>query len=111
MAKINWQDFEKIDIRAGTIIKAEILPGAKVPAYKLEIDLGENIGVKRSSAQITDLYKAQELVGRQVLCVTNFPPKQIGKFMSEVLTTGFYTEKGVVLAGTDRKISNGLKLA
>ena len=108
---ITWQDFEKVELRIGTILKVEDYPEAKKPAYKLLIDFG-SYGQKRSSAQITKLYKKEELVGKQVLCVTNFPPKQIGGFMSEVLTTGFVLENGdVVLAVPERKVSNGLKLA
>ena len=109
MAQITWDEFEKVDIRIGTIVKAEEFPEAKKPAYKLLIDLGE-LGLKKSSAQITTLYTKDELVGRQVLCVTNFAPKQIGNYMSEVLTTGFLTEEGIVLAQPERKVKNGLKL-
>lgn len=111
MPQITWNDFEKIEIKVGTIIKADEFKEARNPAYKLEIDLGSELGIKRSSAQITEFYKTEELVGKQVLCVTNFAPKQIGNFMSEVLTTGFYTDKGVVLATPDQKTPNGTKLA
>jgi tRNA-binding protein len=111
MENISWSDFEKVDIRTGTIVKAEDFPSAKKPAYKLWIDLGA-LGVKSSSAQITRLYKKEELIGRQVLCVVNFPPKKVADFVSEVLTTGFVLEDGsVALAQPERKISNGLKLA
>jgi len=111
MAQITWDDFEKIELRVGTILKVEDYPEAKKPAYKLLIDFGE-FGTKKSSAQITRLYKKEDLLGKQVICVTNFPPKQIGSFISEVLTTGFVLDNGdVVLAIPERKVKNGLKLA
>lgn len=110
MEEITWNDFEKVELRAGTIASAEDFPEAKQPAYKLTVDLGE-LGEKYSSAQITELYTKEELVGRQVICVANFPPKQIGPFVSEVLVTGFYNADGhVVLAEPERAVPNGAKL-
>ncbi|AKD04589.1 tRNA-binding protein [Pontibacter korlensis] len=110
MEQISWQEFEKTDIRVGTIVAAEDFPGARRPAYKLQVDLGP-LGIKKSSAQITKLYTKDELVGKQVLCVTNLGKKQIGSFMSEVLVTGFADENGaIVLAQPASKVPNGSKL-
>lgn len=110
MQEITWNEFEKVETRVGTIIQVEDFPEAKKPAYKLRIDLGE-FGIKRSSAQITTLYTKDELVGKQVVCVINFPIKKIGPYESEVLTTGFYRESGdVVLAVPDKEVPNGTKL-
>ena len=110
MEPISWNDFEKIELRAGTIIEVEEFPEARKPAYKLKIDFGE-LGVKSSSAQIKDLYTRDDLLGKQILAVVNFPSKQIARFRSEVLTTGFYLPTGeVVLLHPERKVPNGAKL-
>ncbi|MDL0432451.1 tRNA-binding protein [Marinobacter sp. TBZ242] len=108
---ISWEDFEKVELRIGTIIEAHEFPEARKPAYKLKVDFGPEVGVRKSSAQITDLYDPETLIGKQVLAVTNFPPKQIGSFMSECLVTGIRTEEGsITLVGTDHKVSNGQRL-
>lgn len=108
---ISWDDFSKVDLRIGTIIEVSDFPEAKRSAYKLKVDLGE-LGIKKSSAQITDLYSKENLIGLQVLCVCNFPPKQVGPYISEVLVTGFYNEdQKVVLTTVERKIPNGTRLS
>lgn len=112
MTPISWQDFGQVELRVGTVTRAEPFPEARKPAYKLTIDFGPEVGVRRSSAQITDRYEPDALVGRQVLAVTNFPPKQIGPFMSECLVTGFVqTDGSVVLAVPDSPVADGSRLA
>lgn len=111
MSFITWNDFEKIDIRVGTITDAQPFPKAKKPAYQLTIDFGEELGQKRSSAQITLFYQPADLIGRQVIAVVNFPPKQIANFMSECLVLGVYDQsKNVILLKPDREVSNGQKI-
>ena len=105
-----FDDFTKLDIRVGTVLEAEVFEKAKKPAYKLKIDFGKEIGIKKSSAQITERYSANELIGKQVLAVVNFPPRQIADFMSEVLVLGTYSDGGVVLITPDKPVSNGDKL-
>ena len=105
-----FDDFLKLDIRVGTIVEAKVFEGVKKPAYQLLIDFGKDIGIKRSSAQITEVYKVDDLVGKQVLAVVNFAEKQIMNFMSEVLVLGTYSASGVVLAVPDKLVENGDKL-
>ena len=108
---ISYADFEKVDIRVGTIIAAEVFPEAKKPAYKLTIDFGPEIGLKRSSVQITKYYMPAQLIGKQVMGVVNFPPRQIGPFLSETLTLGLSDgTDGVVLIAPDQKVPNGGKM-
>lgn len=110
METINWGDFEKVELRVGTVLSVDDFPEARKPAYKLTINFG-SFGIKKSSVQITTLYKKEELIGRQVVGVINFPPKQIGPFVSECLTTGFADENGnVVLTEPERKVPNGSKM-
>ena len=106
----SFDDFMKLDIRVGTVVEARPFPKARRPAYQLWVDFGPELGVKKSSAQITEQYSPEELVGKQVLAVVNFPPRQIADFMSEVLVLGTYSEGGVVLIAPDRPVQNGDKL-
>jgi len=105
-----FDDFLKLDIRVGTIVEAKVFEKARKPAYQLKVDLGDEIGLKKSSAQITNRYTPEELIGKQVMAVVNFPPRQIADFMSEVLVMGTYSEGGVVLITPDKKVKNGDKL-
>jgi len=110
MSTIQWEDFEKIDIRVGTVLEVREFPKARRPAYQLTIDFG-GLGLKGSSAQVTDLYDLQQLVGRQVIAIVNFPPKQIANFFSECLVLGVYTDKKeVVLLQPERAVTNGWKI-
>lgn len=109
---IGWSDFERVELRVGTILSVEDFPEARKPAYKIRADFGPEIGVKQSSAQITALYTKDELIGRQIIGVVNFSPKQTGPFRSEFLVTGLYRDDGaVVLAVPDQQVTNGAKLA
>lgn len=112
MTHITWEQFAQVDLRVGTIVDVQDFPEARNPAYKLWIDLGEEIGIKKSSAQITARYTKEDLMNKQVICVVNFPPRQVGPFMSEVLTTGFVVGDGdVILSTTEQSVPNGSKLA
>lgn len=111
MEPITWNDFEKVEMRVGTILEANDFPEARKPAYQLTIDFGVEIGIKKSSAQITKRYAKVDLVGKQIIAVVNFPKKQIGKFMSECLVLGSVNEDEVVLLSSDLKVENGLRIA
>lgn len=108
---LSWETFEKVDLRIGTVIRVEAFPEARRPAYKVWVDFGDEIGVRKTSAQITDLYGLEDLVGKQIIGVTNFKPKQIGPFMSEFLLTGFANDdQQIIVATAERKVPNGAKL-
>jgi tRNA-binding protein len=108
---ITWNDFEKVDMRVGTIIDANDFPEARKPAYQLTIDFGTAIGIKKSSAQITKRYSKEDLIGKQIIAVVNFPKKQIGKFRSECLVLGSVNEDDIVLLTSDLKVENGIRIA
>ena len=111
MEKIDWSDFQKVEMRVGTIVEVKEFPEANKPAYQIKVDLGDQIGIKYSSAQITNLYSKENLIGKQVITVVNFSPKQIGPFISECLITGFHREdNAVVLAVPDNQVPNGTLL-
>lgn len=105
-----FADFLKLDIRVGTIVDAIPFEKARKPAYKLKVDMGEELGIKKSSAQITEVYQPDDLIGKQVMAVVNFPPRQIADYMSEILVLGTYSEQGVVLITPDKPVDNGDKL-
>ncbi len=108
--EISWTDFEKVEMRVGTVIEVQDFPEARNPAYKLQIDFGKELGVKKSSAQITERYTKEELLGKQVIAVVNFPKKQIGPFMSECLVLGAVEGKSVTLLEPGKKVVNGLRI-
>jgi tRNA-binding protein len=109
---IGWEDFTRVEVRVGRVVSAEVFAAARKPAYVLQVDFGPEIGVRKSSAQITDLYRPEDLIGRQVVGVVNFPPKQIGPIRSECLVTGFHDEQGrVVLCVPDSQVPLGARLA
>ena len=111
MAEISWDDFQAVELRVGTVIAVEDFPQARKPAWKVTVDFGPEVGIKRSSAQITDIYARDDLLGRQVVGVVNFPVKQIGPMHSEFLLTGFYRDDGaVVIAIPEREVPNGSRL-
>lgn len=112
MTQISWDDFERVEIRVGTVVSAEVFAEARFPAYVIQADFGPGIGVLKSSARVTDLYSPETLVGRQIVGVVNFPPKQIGPMKSQFLVTGFHREDGaVVLAVPERPVPDGSRLA
>lgn len=110
METITWNDFEKVEMRVGTILEANDFPEARKPAYQLLIDFGSEIGIKKSSAQLTKRYSREDLVGKQIIAVVNFPKKQIGNFMSECLVLGSVKDDDIVLLSSDMKVENGLRI-
>lgn len=110
METITWNDFEKVEMRVGTILEANDFPEARKPAYQLRIDFGNEIGIKKSSAQLTKCYSREDLVGKQIIAVVNFPKKQIGNFMSECLVLGSVKDDDIVLLSSDMKVENGLRI-
>ncbi len=110
METITWNDFEKIEMRVGTIVEAYDFPEARKPAYQLQIDFGNEIGIKKSSAQLTKRYAREDLIGKQIIAVINFPKKQIGNFMSECLVLGSVNGEDIVLLSSDMKVENGLRI-
>ena len=110
METITWNDFEKVEMRVGTILEANDFPEARKPAYQLRIDFGKEIGIKKSSAQLTKRYSREDLVGKQIIAVVNFPKKQIGNFMSECLVLGSVKDDDIVLLSSDMKVENGLQI-
>ena len=108
--QLSWQDFEKVEMRIGTIIEANDFPHARKPAYQLTIDFGTEIGIKKSSAQLTKRYNKEDLLGKQIVAVVNFPKKQIGSFMSECLVLGSVNDDDIVLLSSDRNVENGLRI-
>jgi len=111
LKEISWADFEKVEMRVGTILKIDEFPEARKPAYKLTIDFGNEIGIKKSSAQIMKRYTKEDLIGKQIIAVVNFPKKQIGNFMSECLVLGSVNDDDIVLLTSDIKVENGLRIA
>ena len=107
---ITFDDFLKVDIRVGTIIEARVFKKARKPAYQILVDLGEELGTKKTSAQLTEIYQPEEPIGKQVMCVVNFPPRQIADFMSEILILGTYSDQGVVLIKPEMQVKNGDRL-
>ncbi|NND88655.1 MAG: tRNA-binding protein [Flavobacteriaceae bacterium] len=111
MNDLSWEDFMKMDLRVGTVISSRSFPEARIPAYQMEIDFGDEIGIKKTSAQITELYDHKDLIGKQIIGVVNFPKKQIGPFMSECLVLGAVADKSVTLLVPDHPVKNGLRIS